>query len=134
MIFEKATKVNYKSMEDLAAVWCDWAEMELRHTNYKQAVEVMKRACAPTRKRYAYVDNLLRHLTYLSPSVEAAGDKAEKQFPVQDRLYKSTRIWSLYCDLEESLGTVDTTKAAYDQMIKSRSRHTKDDSELCQLP
>ena len=30
-IFEKATKVNFKTVEDLAEVWCEWAEMETRH-------------------------------------------------------------------------------------------------------
>jgi pre-mRNA-splicing factor SYF1 len=29
-IMEKATKVNYKTVEDLAEVWCEWAEMEIR--------------------------------------------------------------------------------------------------------
>ena len=31
MIFEKATKVNYRNVDDLASVWCEYAEMELRH-------------------------------------------------------------------------------------------------------
>lgn len=30
-VLEKATKVNFKTVEDLAEVWCEWAEMELRH-------------------------------------------------------------------------------------------------------
>lgn len=30
-IFEKATKVNFKNVDDLAEVWCEWAEMEIRH-------------------------------------------------------------------------------------------------------
>ena len=31
MIFEKGTKVPYKKIDELASVWCEWAEMELRH-------------------------------------------------------------------------------------------------------
>ena len=31
LIFEKATKVEYKYVDDLASVWCEWAEMEVRH-------------------------------------------------------------------------------------------------------
>ncbi len=31
MIFQKATKVNFKNVDDLAAVWCEFTEMELRH-------------------------------------------------------------------------------------------------------
>lgn len=30
-IFEKGTKVNFKNVDDLAEVWCEWAEMEIRH-------------------------------------------------------------------------------------------------------
>lgn len=29
-ILEKGTKVNFKTVEDLAEVWCEWAEMEIR--------------------------------------------------------------------------------------------------------
>ena len=31
LIFSKAVQVNYKYVEDLASVWCEWAEMELRN-------------------------------------------------------------------------------------------------------
>lgn len=30
-ILEKGTKVNFKAVEDLAEVWCEWSEMEIRH-------------------------------------------------------------------------------------------------------
>lgn len=30
----------------------------------------------------------------------------------------SLQVWSLYLDLEESLGTVETTKAAYDRALE----------------
>jgi pre-mRNA-splicing factor SYF1 len=30
-VLEKATKVNFKNVEDLAEIWCEWAEMEVRH-------------------------------------------------------------------------------------------------------
>ena len=31
IIFEKGTKVDYKKVDDLASVWCEWTEMEIRH-------------------------------------------------------------------------------------------------------
>jgi len=31
VVFEKATQVAFTKVEDLAAVWCEWAEMEIRH-------------------------------------------------------------------------------------------------------
>lgn len=30
-IFEKATRVPFKSVDELAEVWCEWAEMEIRN-------------------------------------------------------------------------------------------------------
>lgn len=30
-IFEKAVKVAFRSVDELAEVWCEWAEMELRN-------------------------------------------------------------------------------------------------------
>ena len=31
LIFEKAVQVGYKYVDDLASVYCEWAEMEIRH-------------------------------------------------------------------------------------------------------
>jgi hypothetical protein len=36
--------------------------------------------------------------------------------PVQERIYRSLKLWSLYVDLEESLGTVESTKAVYEKV------------------
>ena len=47
VIFDKATQVELKYMDDLATVWCEWAEMELRHKNFKQALSLMRRATQP---------------------------------------------------------------------------------------
>ena len=46
VIFDKAVQVNYKTLDNLASVWCEWAEMELRHKNFKGALELMRRATA----------------------------------------------------------------------------------------
>ena len=29
-VLDKATKVNFKTVDELAEVWCEWAEMEIR--------------------------------------------------------------------------------------------------------
>jgi pre-mRNA-splicing factor SYF1 len=36
---------------------------------------------------------------------------------VQGRLFKSLKLWSFYVDLEESIGSVESTKAVYDKII-----------------
>lgn len=96
-------QVPFKYVDDLASVWCEWGEMELRHQNFKSAIELVRRATAepPTAKR-----RLTR-------------DEAQK-LPVQERLYRSSKLWSFYCDLEESLGTVQSAKAVYDRILELR--------------
>ncbi|OBZ75733.1 Pre-mRNA-splicing factor SYF1 [Grifola frondosa] len=89
-ILEKATKVNFKTVDELAEVWCEWAEMEIRHENYDEATRVMQRAAAiPKNTKISYHDH-------------------------------SLKLWSFYVDLEESLGTVESTKAVYDKILELR--------------
>ena len=47
VIFDKASQVELKYMDDLATVWCEWAEMELRHKNFKRALSLMRQATQP---------------------------------------------------------------------------------------
>ncbi|KAJ3737301.1 hypothetical protein DFJ43DRAFT_1128906 [Lentinula guzmanii] len=99
-ILEKGTKVNFKAVEDLAEIWCEWAELEIRHDNYDEAIRVMQRAAAiPKNTRINYHDHSLS---------------------VQTRLFKSLKLWSFYVDLEESIGTVETTKMVYDKILDLR--------------
>ncbi|EXB51813.1 Pre-mRNA-splicing factor SYF1 [Morus notabilis] len=102
VIFDKAVQVNFKTVDNLASIWCEWAEMELRHKNFKGALELMRRATA-------------------EPSVEVkrrvAADGSE---PVQVKLYKSLRLWTFYVDLEESLGTLESTRAVYERILDLR--------------
>lgn len=44
----------------------------------------------------------------------------ERTGPVQGRLYRSLKLWSFYSDLEESLGTLESTKAVYDRIMELR--------------
>lgn len=44
----------------------------------------------------------------------------QMKLPVRDRLYKNLKLWSLYCDLEESLGSIDSTRAVYDKIMELR--------------
>lgn len=102
VIFEKAVQVNYKTVDNLASVWCEWAELELRHKNFKEALALMRRATA-------------------EPSVEVKRRvAADGNEPVQMKLHKSLRIWSFYVDLEESLGTLESTRSVYERILDFR--------------
>ena len=83
----------------MASVWSEWAEMEIRHENHDEALNLMRRATALPETRAAYHD---------------------ASEPVQNRIYRNLKLWSLYADLEESFGTFKTTKAVYDKIIELR--------------
>lgn len=99
VIFEKAVQVNYKTVDNLASLWCEWAEMELRHKNFRVALDLMRRATA-------------------EPSVEVKRRvAADGNEPVQMKLHKSLRLWAFYVDLEESLGNLESTRAVYERIL-----------------
>ncbi|XP_069737661.1 pre-mRNA-splicing factor SYF1 isoform X1 [Phaenicophaeus curvirostris] len=98
-ILTKATRVRFRQVEDLAAIWCEFGEMELRHENHDEALRILRKATALPAKRAEYFDS---------------------SEPVQNRLYKSLKVWSMLADLEESLGTFQSTKAVYDRILDLR--------------
>lgn len=42
---------------------------------------------------------------------------ADGNEPVQMKLHKSLRVWVFYVDLEESLGTLESTRAVYERIL-----------------
>nr|KAF6482656.1 XPA binding protein 2 [Molossus molossus] len=99
IILEKATRVSFKQVDDLASVWCECGELELRHENYDQALRLLRKATALPARRAEYFDS---------------------SEPVQNRVYKSLKVWSMLADLEESLGTFQSTKSVYDRILDLR--------------
>ena len=99
-VLEKAAKVPFRKADDLADIWIYWAEMELERGDLKRAVDVLGRATAPPAK-----SNL--GVRYDDESV-----------PPQIRLFKSLKLWSFFVDLEESMGSVESTRAVYDRIIE----------------
>uniref|UniRef100_A0A8D2PTN4 XPA binding protein 2 n=1 Tax=Zosterops lateralis melanops TaxID=1220523 RepID=A0A8D2PTN4_ZOSLA len=98
-ILSRATRVQFRRVEDLAAVWCEFGELELRHQNHQEALRVLRKATALPAKRAEYFDS---------------------SEPVQNRLYKSLKVWSMLADLEESLGTFQSTRAVYERILDLR--------------
>lgn len=98
VILEKATLVNFKRVEDLATVWCMWVEMELLHQNHAQALELCRRATTEVKRK-------------------RKRGTTEEPLTVQHKLHRSTRLWMLYADVEESFGSFYTCKAVYEKMF-----------------
>jgi pre-mRNA-splicing factor SYF1 len=100
IIMEKAVKVPYKSVAELAETWCEWAEMELRNENFDTAIDIMAKATqAPKRSTVDYFDESL------SP---------------QQRVHKSWKLWSFYVDMVESVSTLEETRKVYERIFELR--------------
>lgn len=100
VIFDKAVKVPFKSVAELAETWCEWAEMELRSENFDRAVDIMAKATqAPKKSTVDYFDE------YLSP---------------QQRVHKSWKLWSFYVDLVESVSSLEETRKVYERIFELR--------------
>ncbi|KAK3991391.1 Pre-mRNA-splicing factor syf1 [Cladorrhinum sp. PSN332] len=100
VIMEKAVKVPFKSVAELADMWIEWAELELRNENFDEAVKIMAKAVqAPKRSTVDYFDETL------SP---------------QQRVHKSWKLWSFYVDLVESVSTLEETKKVYERIFELR--------------
>ncbi|KAL8800651.1 MAG: hypothetical protein Q9182_005021 [Xanthomendoza sp. 2 TL-2023] len=100
IILEKAVKVPFKSVAELAETWCGWAEMELRQENFDRAVDIMAKSTqAPKRSTVDYFDETL------SP---------------QQRVHKSWKLWSFYVDLVESVSSLSETRKIYERIFELR--------------
>lgn len=100
LIMEKAVKVPFRSVAELADMWIEWTEMELRNQNFDDAVCVLARAIqAPKRSNVDYFDETL------SP---------------QQRVHKSWKLWSFYVDLVESVSSLEETKKVYERIFELR--------------
>jgi hypothetical protein len=42
-----AMQAQFVYMDDLSHVWCQWAEMEVKHRNYRRAIDLLARAVTP---------------------------------------------------------------------------------------
>ena len=97
--------MEFKNIEELAQVYCAWAEMHIRHGNIESSIEIMKFACnkPPRSKLFKATDNTL--------SKKGSGGS----------LVNNIRAWSLYVDLlENGGGTFDEVKSAYERILELR--------------
>ena len=99
VVFKKATQVKFRAAEELAGVWCAFAELELRQKNYKGALALCRGAV-------------------MDDPVLAKGE-TKASFP-QTAVRKSLKLWGFYIDLEESLGTFASVRKAYERVLDLR--------------
>lgn len=98
MVFEKGLNVPFKSANELADLYIEYAEMLLRAEEFDNAVNLIEKATHGAKR--------------------STVDFFDESIPAQQRLHKSMKLWSFYVDLIESVGTVDDTRAVYDRIFE----------------
>ena len=99
-VFDKAARYPFVYVDNVATIWTERIEMELRHENFVEALQLARRGT-------------------VVPPVRRSREE-EAGMPVRDRLYRSNRLWSLRLDLEESLGTPESIREAYATAINTK--------------
>ena len=82
---------KFQKSFDLAECWAAWIELSLRQELWDEALSLARQSIAPGKG------------------------------PKRLNLTKSVRLWDLLLDLEEALGTVQTTKDAYNRAIEIKA-------------
>lgn len=96
-VFQQAVKQRFDKVDDLADIYCAWAEMEIKLDNVAASVAILRGATTLPGKRVNYQD---------------------KSLPVQQRIHKSLKVWSLLVDLVTSVGSVEDATAMYDAIVE----------------
>lgn len=92
-IYKRSTKIKFKTIDELATIYWNWAEMHIRHKNYDTALLILHNACSSSR------------------------DKNAQRSEREDSLHFWLKLWNFYADLQESIGTFDQAKLVYDRMM-----------------
>lgn len=99
--YERAVLYPFRKVDDLATVWCEWVEAEIRHGNHQAALSVVRQATT---------------IPYTKARFEETGATGS----AQSRVFRSTKLWALHADLEEALGTFETVCAVYETIFDLR--------------
>jgi pre-mRNA-splicing factor SYF1 len=133
MVMKDASIVPFNRRSECAKARCAWAEMRLEREDFDGALALMKDAVRNVQRKKSSFNsssNNSNNDTSLSSSpssivsnVIQPSDSVLKS--IHQRLLYSPEVWNMYIDLEESIGTIDTTKLAYDRMIELKVASTQ---------
>lgn len=102
VIFLRAVKSQYKSVDDLATIYILWCELALSSSD---------------EEALAIVEEVL----FVTPSNADEIQVNDRKFTVQERVFKSSQLWAFYLDLLNSMGDSNVLKdkldAAYNKMM-----------------
>lgn len=81
IVFEKGTQVAYVKVEELATVWCEWTEMEIRNGHFPEALKLMHRVTTPPARKINYHDDAENVQTRVHKSLKVSSVAFASGFP-----------------------------------------------------
>ena len=109
-IYERAVAAPASSVSSLVALWSAYSELEMRVGNYEAARSVLERAVHTPQKFTTAARSI-------APPAVSFHDRS---LAPEDRVFKSSKLWAAYADLEEALGTPASTRAVYEHIFDLR--------------
>lgn len=76
IVFYKASQQEFRSVDELSAVYCEWAEMHLRHNNLESALQIMKHAVNSKHQKQHLTSNIRAWHFYID-LLSAAGENED---------------------------------------------------------
>jgi Tfp pilus assembly protein PilF len=112
---QRTMALGIVSADELAICWTKYIEFELKHEQYDTALSLSRQSISsnPSSKRNQRNNNGTLPTTSTGSNSTATVRSLN--------LTKSLRLWDLLLDLEESLGTIQTTKDAYNRAIEIKA-------------
>lgn len=71
IVFYKATQQEFKSVDELSLVYCEWAEMHVRHGNIESAREILNHAVSDRKSK---LSNNVRAWSFLIDLLQSIDD------------------------------------------------------------
>ncbi|KAI4990049.1 hypothetical protein ZWY2020_038412 [Hordeum vulgare] len=99
LVFQRATRVNFKAVDHLATIYYEWAQMEVMQQQPERAIDLIRQATS-------------------QPSVDASSRAAAAvgNEPLQMKLHRSQKLWCMYLDLMKTHASFESICAVYDRM------------------
>ena len=119
VVFREAVTADFRSGNDLAALYCEWAELELRAGRSEEALRVVEGATRGGGGKRRGNGGHGRGDGEAADSATASDPNpaSHRGGAARSRVSRNAQLWSLYLDLEEALGTPTTVTAAYERCI-----------------
>lgn len=105
LIFSRAVKSQYRSPDELAEIYIQWCELALMNCD-EEALRIIE------------------EVLFVTPTNADEIKYDDRGYTVQERIFKSTKLWSFYIDLLSSMGEKEghetKLQMAYEKMMKMK--------------